>query len=67
MPKSTLALSLFASVCLSLTPLTLDDGAATADRAAVDRAVRDYVEALYQAKPELIERSVYPALEKLGL
>jgi hypothetical protein len=38
-----------------------------AERADVERAVRDYVEALYQVKPELIERSVHPSLEKLGL
>ena len=38
-----------------------------ADQAAVDRAVRDYVEAIYQVKPELIERSVHPALEKIGM
>lgn len=37
------------------------------DQAAVEQAARDYVEALYQVKPELIERSVHPALEKLGL
>ena len=37
------------------------------DRAAVEQAVRDYVEALYLVKPELIERSVHPALEKMGL
>ena len=38
-----------------------------AEREGVERAVRDYVEALYQVKPELIERSVHPALEKMGL
>ncbi len=39
---------------------------ARADAEAVERAVRDYVEAIYQVKPELIDRSVHPALEKLG-
>ncbi len=38
-----------------------------AEREAVERAVKDYVEAIYQAKPELIERSVHPALEKMGM
>lgn len=37
------------------------------EREDVERAVRDYVEALYQVKPELIERSVHAALEKVGL
>lgn len=37
-----------------------------AERAAVHRAVEDYVEALYHVKPELIERSVHPALVKRG-
>lgn len=41
--------------------------APTGEREAVERAAKDYVEALYQAKPELIERSVHPALEKMGL
>jgi hypothetical protein len=42
-------------------------GARTDERAGVEQAVRDYVEALYQVKPELIEKSVHPALEKMGL
>ena len=42
-------------------------GAATADdREAVERAVLDYVEAVEQGKPELIERGVHPDLAKLG-
>ena len=36
------------------------------DRAAVERAVLDYVEGVYEVKPELIERSVHPELEKFG-
>lgn len=36
------------------------------DRAAVKRAVLDYVEGVYEVKPELIERSVHPDLKKLG-
>lgn len=38
-----------------------------ADRTAVERAVLDYVEGLYRAKPELIERSVHPELAKYGM
>jgi hypothetical protein len=36
------------------------------DRAQVERAGLDYVEALYDAKPELIERSVHANLVKYG-
>jgi hypothetical protein len=36
------------------------------DRAAVERAVLDYVEGVYEVKPELIERSVHPDLKKYG-
>ncbi len=39
---------------------------AAADRAKVERAVLDYVEALYEVKPELIARSVHPAVAKFG-
>jgi len=36
------------------------------ERTAVQRAVTDYLDALYEAKPELIERSVHPNLSKHG-
>ena len=36
------------------------------DRSEVERAVLDYVEGVYEVKPELIERSVHPELEKFG-
>ena len=52
---------------LALLPLTLDaqpDEAAQRD--AVERAVQDYVEGFYHAKPELIERGVHPDLVKYG-
>ena len=39
---------------------------ASADRAAVERAALDYVEGVYEVKPELIERSVHPDLAKVG-
>ncbi len=48
---------------LVLAAATRDD---LGDRKAVEQAVTDYVQALYEVKPELIERSVHPALEKLG-
>lgn len=57
-----LALSL-----LLLSPLTLlATDQEEKDRKAVERAVTDYLEALYDVKPELIERSVHPDLTKLG-
>ena len=37
-----------------------------ADREGVERAVLDYVEGVYEVKPELIERSVHPDLKKFG-
>ncbi len=36
------------------------------DKAAVERAVLDYVEGIYDVKPELIERSVHKDLKKFG-
>ena len=46
--------------------LTLADSASASDRDAVERAVLDYVEAVEQGKPELIERGVHPHLAKFG-
>ena len=37
-----------------------------ADKKAVERAVLDYVEGVYEVKPELIEKSVHPDLVKIG-
>ena len=39
---------------------------ASADAAAVKQAALDYVDAIYNGKPELIERSVHPQLVKRG-
>jgi hypothetical protein len=38
----------------------------SSERAAVERAVADYAEALYDVRPELIERSVHRDLIKRG-
>ena len=38
----------------------------TDDRDLVERAVLDYVEGVYEVKPELIERGVHPNLSKFG-
>ena len=39
---------------------------ANADKEAVRAAAMDYLDALYQAKPELIARSIHPKLTKVG-
>lgn len=61
-------LALIAIACgfLAFTIETPGTSATEKDRELVKRAAQDYVEALYDAKPELIDRSVHPALEKLG-
>jgi hypothetical protein len=41
-------------------------GPANSDKEAVRQAAMNYIEALYQAKPELIEKSVHPDLSKRG-
>lgn len=62
---------LFLAACASSSPsvavVAADAPAADpADVAAVHAAVTDYLEALYQADPERIRRSVHPSLRKLG-
>ncbi len=57
---------LIAGLLLALIALLAPTSVNLDDRAAVEQAAKNYVEALYQAKPELVERSVDPALEKLG-
>jgi hypothetical protein len=42
------------------------DSSTAADRAAVERAVADYVDALYLVEPARVERSVHPSLSKVG-
>ena len=41
-------------------------GQTAEERSEVERAVLDYVEGVYEVKPELIERSVHPELKKFG-
>ncbi|MBL8227214.1 MAG: nuclear transport factor 2 family protein [Bryobacterales bacterium] len=36
------------------------------DRSAVHSAAKDYIDALYEVRPDLIERSVHPNLSKRG-
>jgi hypothetical protein len=37
-----------------------------ADEKGIEQAVQDYVSAIYDLKPELLDRSVSPKLQKLG-
>lgn len=60
---STLAAVLFA---FPATPLAAQAADADEKSAAVRAAVLDYVEAIYDAQPERIERSVHPDLAKFG-
>jgi hypothetical protein len=54
----------FAAIVLLLAPISLV--AQTDDRAAVRQAALDYLNAVYDSKPELIERSVARDLTKHG-
>ncbi len=47
-------------------PATFADQAVNGDRAAVEQAAFDYIDALYLADPSRIERSVHPELTKRG-
>lgn len=62
MRYATLALALLTA------PVSMLDAqsARSADRAAVEAAALDYIEALYNADPSRIERSVHPQLTKRG-
>jgi hypothetical protein len=64
MRHAVLALALIAAAA----PVTASQqpGAKIPDRAAVEAAALDYVEALYNADPSRIERSVHPQLTKRG-
>jgi hypothetical protein len=56
------ALAIGTAFVIALSPLPTEDE----DRKAVERAVLDYVEAFYEMKPELLERSVHEDLTKFG-
>ena len=56
-----LSLALAAATLSAFRPTPLDD-----ERAAVERAVLDYVEGIYEVKPELIDRGVHADLTKFG-
>ena len=67
MPKTLFATLCACALFAGLTAVTRAPAAADAEeRAAVERAVLDYVEGIYEVKPELITRSVDPELTKYG-
>jgi hypothetical protein len=61
------ALMAVALVFTMSSPASAQRAPASADRDAVRQAVLDYVEGVYQAQPERIQKSVSPELAKLGL
>ena len=60
--KQMIALALTVMIGLSAQA----QSTAKADKEAVRAAAMDYIEALYQAQPDRIARSVHPKLTKLG-
>ena len=51
---------------LAATPLLVDPHEESPAELAVKAAVQDYVEAIYRAQPERMERSLHPSLDKRG-
>lgn len=51
---------------LLVLPGTARSASTNSDRAAVERAVLDYAESLYEVDPTRVDRSVHPALAKVG-
>ena len=66
MKKALVASALALGFAVSGLPVAARQSGAAADRAAVQQAALDYVEALYEADPARIERSVHPQLTKRG-
>jgi virulence-associated protein VapD len=54
------------SILIAIVLATAFLSAQAADRDAVRQAALDYVTAVYESKPELIEKSVHPQLTKHG-
>ena len=57
--------ALLAAIAIAAVAAAMQDPMA-GERKAVERAVLDYVEGIYEVKPELIERGVHPRLAKIG-
>ncbi len=51
---------------LSLLAITSLAAAADEDEKAIRQVINDYVDAAYQAKPDLVRASVHPRLQKVG-
>ena len=61
-----LALALLLVTPLALRAQTVEEAAKIEARAAIEQAILDYVEGLYNVEPSRIERSVHPDLAKVG-
>ncbi len=64
--RSLLLLLLAVPVVFADEPTSIVVPNATTDRAAIERAVLDYAESYYEAKPEYVERSLSRDLAKIG-
>ena len=63
--KRTLAIAVLST--LALLPSGQEDGQKNPNESqAIARAALDYIEAIYEGRPELIERSVHPQVVKIG-
>ena len=60
------AAMMIAVLAMALTAIGAGRVEQNADRKAVERAVLDYAEAIYEVKPELVDRSVHRELAKRG-
>ena len=61
-----LAIASLPLVLMASNPRVGDEEPKDTDRNAVERAVLDYLEGVYDCKPDLVRRSVHPELAKVG-
>jgi hypothetical protein len=62
----TLLLAATAAAVTAVVPTLHADDTADADEAAIRQAVLNYANSAYLVKPELVEESVHPKLQKIG-
>lgn len=70
MQKPTRTLAVLAALCLTPSVVAAQSGGAyrapAADVEAVRQAAFNYIDAIYRAQPQLVEKSVHPTLAKRG-
>lgn len=64
--KRLIVIALMLALVIGAGLLTIAQGNQSSDKAAIKAAVLDYVEGIYEIKPERIERSVDVTLRKYG-